>query len=563
MMKAVSGQGGVGAARSLLGDHAAESIQEAEADKSEGNRLFMTGKYEEAFEAYKRALDHFKDYPEPSLSEGARKFLSAVYSNSAQCLLKLPEIEDATSVGAVKMAARAMQLDPSNLKARYRRGLAHANAGDCSLARPDFEWVLRMEPANEAAKRELRALNARRRAEDGGGRAAREKAAAAAAVASVDDPRSRHSEAAAGEGTGAVSAAEAVQRQVAKAQAVKAAVQAYAESKGCAAAWERHLAASQAAAEVLSEGVLSKIDECLASGKALSSLFGAQGAALSAMDAEQRRTFLEADGFIAAIKQAHPQEFPTFAAAVAAAAPRKAPWPGGPGAAAAAAAAAAPAAAASEVLGKAVDARTLQALAEKGFASLELASQLSPAGLASLRGELEASDAAGVLKALGASAGGCRVGVVRNAVLQAHYQGSALLQVNNLLRGLAHEISRGCPLPEGDAGLRLAVPDHLQLVSVDADASFPKRKDVVAPNDAPCIWTACLLANPSWRPGDGGELRVHGSASGAAAPLASFEPRAGRLVIIDSRKHWFDFASVEGDCKLMCLLFRIPAAECR
>jgi len=56
------------------------------------------------------------------------------------------------------MADSALALEPTNVKARFRRGCAFAQKGELSQAREDFEWTIRMEPANSAAKRELKII---------------------------------------------------------------------------------------------------------------------------------------------------------------------------------------------------------------------------------------------------------------------------------------------------------------------------------------------------------------------------------------------------------------------
>eukprot|EP00913_Durusdinium_trenchii_P011308 g10620.t1 len=55
---------------------------------------------------------------------------------------------------------RALSVDPCNTRALFRRGCAYSNAQGWLLARKDFEQVLRLEPNNEAARRELEKLEA-------------------------------------------------------------------------------------------------------------------------------------------------------------------------------------------------------------------------------------------------------------------------------------------------------------------------------------------------------------------------------------------------------------------
>merc|ERR1712232_915473 len=107
-------------------------------------------------------------------------------------------------------------------------------------------------------------------------------------------------------------------------------------------------------------------------------------------------------------------------------------------------------------------------MGEDGVVVLETLSTLSVACLTKLRGELEAADAYGVLKTSEKFPGNnCRAGIVRDAVVQDKYQGSALWDINKLLRGLAREIIRKVPLSPGDPKLWLGVPDELYLLAFD------------------------------------------------------------------------------------------------
>ncbi|CAE7465657.1 PGA [Symbiodinium sp. CCMP2592] len=60
--------------------------------------------------------------------------------------------------GADQNSDLALSVDPNNTRALFRRGCAYSNAKGWLLARKDFEQVLRLEPNNEAARRELEKL---------------------------------------------------------------------------------------------------------------------------------------------------------------------------------------------------------------------------------------------------------------------------------------------------------------------------------------------------------------------------------------------------------------------
>lgn len=76
--------------------------------------------------------------------------------------MRCPHAVGAATDGARCMAEKALELEPTCIKALFRRGCAHANASDWNLARDDFQHVLRLEPGNEGARRELLKIKERR-----------------------------------------------------------------------------------------------------------------------------------------------------------------------------------------------------------------------------------------------------------------------------------------------------------------------------------------------------------------------------------------------------------------
>ncbi|KAH9946733.1 hypothetical protein B0H21DRAFT_387638 [Amylocystis lapponica] len=109
----------------------------AEQAKEEGNKYFRREEWVKAAEMYHRAAMVGGPHP--------------VYvSNLAAALLKLKMWTAAESA-----ASRALQYDPKNVKARFRRGLARKEAGDYSGASSDFRAALRLEPETAASRKEL------------------------------------------------------------------------------------------------------------------------------------------------------------------------------------------------------------------------------------------------------------------------------------------------------------------------------------------------------------------------------------------------------------------------
>jgi len=138
----------------------AEAVAAAEEDKARGTRLFQEGRFHEASEAFRHGADLLEDI-ELDLTAETCKLKAALCNNGAQALLRCPEIEWASTDQAAWMAERALALEPTNVKALFRRGTAYANGQEWYLARKDFEKVLELEPSNEPARRELRKIDAR------------------------------------------------------------------------------------------------------------------------------------------------------------------------------------------------------------------------------------------------------------------------------------------------------------------------------------------------------------------------------------------------------------------
>jgi tetratricopeptide (TPR) repeat protein len=313
VLSAVSGYGGMNNASAIMGEHVADSLKVAEILKTEGNRLFGEGNYDNALLMYQKAIDKFKEYSVAQLDSASRKLLVTCKSNSAQAFLKLAsaEFEDSMdrtyiATGAREMADQALEMEPTNVKARFRRGCAYAMMQDYSSAKSDFEWTLRMEPGNDAAKRELRTVMKHLRDDRNSNSGSWEKAAAAAVKAGqCEDPRSnKPSEAAA-----QMPIARQVERQISMATQIRKGAAQHFEKKGHLDVWVMEEDNLQQQAELIAEQTEKKVAELEEEGKDLEAELGARAAPLSAMSKEQRSRYLAADAFITAMKETFPSDF--------------------------------------------------------------------------------------------------------------------------------------------------------------------------------------------------------------------------------------------------------------
>ncbi|KAI3754534.1 hypothetical protein L1987_54319 [Smallanthus sonchifolius] len=112
--------------------------------KVEGNKLFGDGLYEEALLKYDYAIQLA---PEMSSSSEIR---SICHNNRATCFFKLGKYED-----TVKECTKALELNPSYMKALIRRGEAHEKLENYDEAITDMKKILELDPSSYQSKRTI------------------------------------------------------------------------------------------------------------------------------------------------------------------------------------------------------------------------------------------------------------------------------------------------------------------------------------------------------------------------------------------------------------------------
>ncbi|XP_076915803.1 uncharacterized protein LOC143575272 [Bidens hawaiensis] len=112
--------------------------------KVEGNKLFADGLYEEALLKYDYAIQLA---PEMSSSSEIR---SICHNNRATCFFKLGKYED-----TVKECTKALELNPSYMKALIRRGEAHEKLENYDEAITDMKKILELDPSNVQSRRTI------------------------------------------------------------------------------------------------------------------------------------------------------------------------------------------------------------------------------------------------------------------------------------------------------------------------------------------------------------------------------------------------------------------------
>ncbi|XP_050515594.1 FK506-binding protein 59 [Diabrotica virgifera virgifera] len=127
-----------------------EKIQQCKLFKEKGTNYFKNGKYESAVKLYKRIHSYLEKDTDTDTQEDRNALLLAAHLNIALCQLKLKEYFEARSA-----ATSALNIDPDNEKALFRRGQAYIQLREPELARQDFTRCLEIDPNNTAAKSQL------------------------------------------------------------------------------------------------------------------------------------------------------------------------------------------------------------------------------------------------------------------------------------------------------------------------------------------------------------------------------------------------------------------------
>ncbi|XP_078162027.1 uncharacterized protein LOC144557335 [Carex rostrata] len=115
--------------------------------KTQGNKLFSAGNYEEALSQYELALEISSDIP------SSEEIRSMCHANRAICFSKLGKYEE-----TIKECTKALELNPSYIKALLRRGEAHEKLEHYDEAITDMKKISELDPSNEQAIRALRRL---------------------------------------------------------------------------------------------------------------------------------------------------------------------------------------------------------------------------------------------------------------------------------------------------------------------------------------------------------------------------------------------------------------------
>lgn len=128
-----------------------EKLEQSEFVKNKGTNYFKSGKYDIALKYYKKIIKYLEN--ESDLDEEKDKLkkslLLAGYLNTAACHLKLEDY-----IEARKNCDKALNMDPKNIKALFRRGQALMGVKEFEAAKTNFKSVIDLDPSNKAAQQQ-------------------------------------------------------------------------------------------------------------------------------------------------------------------------------------------------------------------------------------------------------------------------------------------------------------------------------------------------------------------------------------------------------------------------
>ncbi|KAI8494994.1 PREDICTED: peptidyl-prolyl cis-trans isomerase FKBP4-like [Branchiostoma belcheri] len=131
-----------------------EKLEASDKVKAKGTTFFKGGKYKEAVTQYKKILDYLEfdadRIEDEEDKKSAGQLMLAAHLNLAMCYLKTDEPYE-----VINHCSKALEKDPNNEKAFFRRGQARFTIRDYEEARSDFNAVLKIDPNNKAAKNQV------------------------------------------------------------------------------------------------------------------------------------------------------------------------------------------------------------------------------------------------------------------------------------------------------------------------------------------------------------------------------------------------------------------------
>ena len=135
------------------GTDGADALVKATLLKEEGNDHFKKGSWDEAARCYRRGTNRLKKVSGPDADPQVTALQLSLQTNLSMVLFKQSKFRASRDV-----ASKALEVDPTNVKALYRRAVASRKMGDAEDAKKDLRAALVVDPSNAACKKELAAI---------------------------------------------------------------------------------------------------------------------------------------------------------------------------------------------------------------------------------------------------------------------------------------------------------------------------------------------------------------------------------------------------------------------
>ncbi|KAK1124520.1 hypothetical protein K0M31_006869 [Melipona bicolor] len=133
-----------------------QQVEQAKLYKEKGTNYFKANKYNLAIKMYKKVASflEYEDSFEGDLKTQRNDLILSAHLNLALCYLKMDQ-----NVEAKDSCNEALKLSPQNEKALFRRGQAYLALASPEIAIKDFQEVLKVEPKNTAAVKQIGICN--------------------------------------------------------------------------------------------------------------------------------------------------------------------------------------------------------------------------------------------------------------------------------------------------------------------------------------------------------------------------------------------------------------------
>jgi tetratricopeptide (TPR) repeat protein len=131
-----------------------EMLSKATTLKEEGNEFFKNGDLVRASRAYKKGVSILKPIHKENSDDFEVKALIVTLSNN----LSMVCLKQGKPKLSLDVATKAIEVDDTNMKAYYRRAMAHKKLGNFKEAKSDLKEAVKCDSGNNTVKKELHAL---------------------------------------------------------------------------------------------------------------------------------------------------------------------------------------------------------------------------------------------------------------------------------------------------------------------------------------------------------------------------------------------------------------------